>query len=223
VSGNVSFYNESDRGAIFPTPAIGMIGIVDDMKRVCTQHFKDIGDAIILLGICREELGGSEYLKKMHNLTKGLAPRMDLKLEKAVQSAAKEAIRRGLVYSAHDCSEGGLAVALAECCISNEERMIGAVVDNIGFKIREDALVFGESQSRIILSCGPEHVKKIRDIAAGFHAPFRVIGRTGGKDLKIQKDGKELINLSCAELSKEYRCALEDLIVGCHSRESGNP
>ena len=136
VSGNVSFYNESSRGTIFPTPAIGMIGIIKDMKRVCSQYFKKEGDTIILLGICKEEFGGSEYLKRVHKLIKGGAPELELKLEKAVQSVTLKAIRKGLANSAHDCSEGGLAVALAECCISNQENMVGAVIDNIDFNIR---------------------------------------------------------------------------------------
>jgi len=209
VSGNVSFYNESHRGAIYPTPTIGMIGIIDDATRICTQYFRKEEEAIILLGICREELGGSEYLKEIHGLTKGDAPYLNLDLENAVQQTTLEAIRKGLVSSAHDCSEGGLAVALAESCISNKENMLGAVIDNLNCKIRLDALLFGESQSRVILSCHDDSVEKIRNIANKNKAPFRLIGRTGGKKLLILAKRKEIIDLPLEALSREWRESLK--------------
>ena len=212
VSGNVSFYNESSRGTIFPTPAIGMIGIIEDTRKISRQHFKGEGDIIALLGICKDELGGSEYLKKVHKLIKGNAPDLDLKLEKAVQSAVLKAIGEGLINSAHDCSEGGLAVALAECCISDQKNMTGAVIDNIDFNIREDALLFSESQSRIIVSCSRKDIGKISDIAKRYDAPFQVIGKTGGKELKILKGNKELISLPLTELLQKWGSALEALV-----------
>jgi phosphoribosylformylglycinamidine synthase len=165
VSGNVSFYIESPKSAINPTPTIGMIGIINDINKTCAQNFKQEGDAIVLLGCCREELGASEYLQEIHNLTKGDAPQLDLKLEQVVQKTALKAIEKDLVNSAHDCSEGGLAVALAECCISNKDKMIGANINKLNYGMRLDALLFGESQSRIILSCNQDSVEKIRKIA----------------------------------------------------------
>ncbi|MBU1146927.1 MAG: phosphoribosylformylglycinamidine synthase subunit PurL, partial [Candidatus Omnitrophica bacterium] len=213
VSGNVSFYNESPKGAIYPTPTIGMIGVIDDVKRICTQNFKKENEIIILLGLSKEELGASEYLKLMHNLVKGDSPELDLRLEKAVQRTALEAIKKGLLSSAHDCSEGGLAVALAECCISNRENMIGAFVGNLNFNIRPDALLFGESQSRIIISCDRKSVDKIRAVAKKFNAPFQIIGKTGGKRFKISGTGNELIDISLEELSKEWRESLESLLM----------
>jgi len=212
VSGNVSFYNESPKGAIFPTPAIGMIGIINNIKRTCTQYFKKENEIIILLGICKEELGGSDYLKEIHKLVRGPAPELNLGFEEAVQETAKEAIKKGLVSSAHDCSEGGLAVALAESCISYKENMIGAVVDNLDFSIRTDALLFGESQSRVILSCGARFAKEIKKIAERHQAPFRVIGRTGGNNFKILDKRKEIINLSLEKLSGHWRQALKKII-----------
>jgi len=208
VSGNVSFYNESPKSAINPTPSIGMIGIIDNMDRVSSQNFKREGDAIILLGRCTEELGGSEYLKEIHNLVRGDAPKLDLRREKAVQKTALEAIEKGLVNSAHDCSEGGLAIALAECCISNKENMTGAIIDNLNYNIREDALLFGESQSRIILSCDRRSIKAIERIAGKNKAPFRVIGATGGRSLKISAGTKELIDAPLEDLSEEWRGSL---------------
>jgi len=209
VSGNVSFYNESPKGPIYPTPAIGMIGIIDDIDKTCTQYFKKEKDIIILLGICKEELGGSEYLKEIYGLIKGNAPELDLELEKSVQCTVKEAIKEGLVSSAHDCSEGGLAVALAECCISNRGKMIGATIYNLPFNLRKDALLFGESQSRVIISCGKESFDKIADIAKKNKAPFCAIGECSGNDLKVVNNGEELISLLLEKLYAEWAHSLE--------------
>ena len=214
VSGNVSFYNESPQSAINPTPTIGMIGIINDINKICSQNFKQEGDVIILLGYCREELGASEYLREIHNLTKGDAPQLDLKLEQAVQKTALKAIEKGLVNSAHDCSEGGLAVALAECCISNKDKMIGANINSLNYDMRLDALLFGESQSRIILSCSRDSVGKLRKIALEFKAPFYVIGKTCGRVLRILNDTEELIYLSLEDLNEEWRGSLKKKIEG---------
>lgn len=213
VSGNVSFYNENPRGAIYPTPTIGMVGIIDDVRKICTQYFKRKGEIIILLGTCKEELGGSEYLKEVQRLIKGDAPDLDLQLERAVQKTALEAIREGLVSSAHDCSEGGLAVALAECCVSNKEDMIGAVIDGLIFDIRKDALLFGESQSRIILSCGKEFVAEIRNMAERNSAPFQIIGRTGGNEFRILDGQREVINLPLGEISERWSSSLGSFLL----------
>jgi phosphoribosylformylglycinamidine synthase len=214
VSGNVSFYNESPKSAINPTPAIGMIGIINDINKACSQYFKQEGDVIILLGQNKEELGASEYLKEVHGLVRGNAPQLDIKLELAVQKTALQAIENGLVNSAHDCSEGGLAVALAECCISHKENMIGAIIDNLNQNIRTDALLFGESQSRIILSCDGQSIREIEKIAKRNKTPCRIIGITAGKDLKILNGKKELIKLPLEKLLKEWSESLKKKIEG---------
>lgn len=213
VSGNVSLYNESPKGAINPTPTIGMIGIIENVNRVCRQYFQKANDVIILLGRAKEELGGSEYLKVIHGKVGGETPELDLDLEQAVQAAALEAIKKGLVSSAHDCAEGGLAAALAECCITNQENLIGAVIDQLEFSGRGDALLFGESQSRIILSCGRKSAAKIKTIAQKHKAPFQVIGRSGGKNLKISAAGKVVINTSCESLRDKWINSLPSLIT----------
>ncbi len=212
VSGNVSFYNENPKGAINPTPTIGMIGVINNINKTCLQSFKQEDDIIILLGYCREELGASEYLQEIHNVTKGNVPQLDLKLEQAVQKTTLKVIEKGLVNSAHDCSEGGLAVALAECCISNKDNMIGANINKLNYDMRADALIFGESQSRIILSCPENAVEKIRKIALEFKAPFCIIGKTGGRVLRILNDTEELIFLSLEDLNEEWRQALKKKI-----------
>jgi phosphoribosylformylglycinamidine synthase len=204
VSGNVSFYNESEKSSINPTPSIGMIGIINDIKRASSQNFKKDGDLVVLLGINREELGGSEYLKEIHKTVKGDTPLLDLKLERSVQGAALEAIEKGMVNSAHDCSEGGLAVALAECCISDKELMVGAVIDGLNFNIRKDAVLFGESQSRIILTCDKKNIHTLSAIAKKNKAPLRVIGETGGDSLKIFNGSEELINLPLEDLRESW-------------------
>ncbi|MCX5750429.1 MAG: phosphoribosylformylglycinamidine synthase subunit PurL [Candidatus Saganbacteria bacterium] len=205
VSGNVSLYNESPKGPINPTPTIGMIGILEDIDRRVTQFFKEDGNIIVLLGETKEEIGGSEYLKVIHEKVAGNAPELDLEKEKALQKTVYDAIQQGLVKSAHDCSEGGLAVALAECCISNKDKTVGA---EIAFgshlpTIRTDALLFGESQSRIIVSCTEKNALKVSALAKENKVPCSIIGKTAGKHLKI--DG--LIDLPLEKLTGTWRGA----------------
>lgn len=209
VSGNVSFYNESPRGAINPTPTIGMIGILPDISKRCTQYFKNEGDVILLLGETKEEIGGSEYLKVVHGKVAGEAPALDLEKEKAVQKVAYEAIQQGLVNSAHDCSEGGLAVALAECCISNKDKAIGADINSSfvirNSSLRKDAALFGESQSRIIITCDKSSASKIEALAQKNGVPSQSIGKVGGQRLKIEGS----INLPLDEMKKAWETSLE--------------
>jgi len=206
VSGNVSFNNENPKGSVDPTPIVGMVGLVKDKAKIVTQYFKNKGDVILLLGKNKEELGGSEYIKTIHSLKKGKVPDIDLKLEKSAQKTTLEAIEKGLVESAHDCSEGGLAVALAESCISNSAKLIGAKVDLAGERMRADALLFGESQSRIVLSAKPKNVKKILQIAKKNKTPVAIIGEVGGNKLVINR----LVNLSVNDLYKAWHNAIEN-------------
>ena len=201
VSGNVSFYNESPKGAIYPTPTIGMIGILGDLKNRTTQFFKNEGDVVLLLGETKEELGGSEYLKVIHDQVKGLPPALDLEGEKKLHDLLLEAIRSGLISSAHDCSEGGLAVALAEACISNKDKPLGAEISNLPSGLRSDILLFSESQSRVIIST--DKVTKMEELAEKFKVPCQVIGKVKGSRLKILN----LIDLPIEKLNKSWRGA----------------
>ena len=210
VSGNVSFNNENPRGSVDPTPVIGMVGLIKDRSKMVTQYFKDAGDLILLLGKNKEELGGSEYLKSIHGVKKGACPEIDFNLECKVQKTGLEAIEKGLVQSAHDCSEGGLAVALAECCISNPNKKIGAMIDFPFGKIRKDALLFGESQSRIILSAKPGKAKKVMMIARKNKVPICIIGKVNGTKLVINP----LINLSVDKLYDCWNNAIEVQLKG---------
>ncbi|MBI4972297.1 MAG: phosphoribosylformylglycinamidine synthase subunit PurL [Candidatus Omnitrophica bacterium] len=206
VSGNVSFNNENPKGSVDPTPIVGMVGLIKDKAKITSLYFKNSGDVILLLGKNKEELGGSEYLKVIHGLKRGKPPEIDLKLEKAVQKTTLEAIEKGLVASAHDCSEGGLAVALAECSISNPEKKLGACVNLDAGRIRSDALLFGESQSRIILSAKKNNAQKIIRIAKKHKAPICIIGEVSGNKLSINR----WVNISVSELHQCWYNAVAD-------------
>ncbi|MFC1646621.1 AIR synthase-related protein, partial [Candidatus Omnitrophota bacterium] len=203
VSGNVSFYNENPKGTVDPTPAIGMVGVVEDIKKVVTQSFKSEGDAIILLGETKEEIGGSEYLKVIHSQKKGDCPSLDLKKEKALQDTVLAAIDQGLVQSAHDCSDGGLAVTLAESCITGKK--IGAQVNLKAGPIRKDALLFGETQSRIILSAKQDDAQKILQLAKKNKVPASVIGKVSGIKLVIS----DLIDIPVNGLYETWSKAIQ--------------
>ncbi len=179
TGGNVSFYNETMGKAVFPTPIVGMLGILAHISHATTQTWKETGDVVVLLGETREELGGSEYLKVCHGMVQGRPPTVDLELERRVQGCCLEAIRAGLVRSAHDCSDGGLAVTLAEGCVSNPDKPIGVDV-NLADSLRPDALLFGESQSRIVLSLREADLNRVQAIADHYGVAVTLIGRTGG-------------------------------------------
>jgi len=218
TGGNVSFYNENPKGAIDPTPVVGMLGLLDNIDHYCTPNFKEEGDLIILLGELGQEkdLGGSEYLKLIHSLKVGEPPKINLKNEKAVQRTCIQAIESGLISSAHDCSEGGLAIALAECCIFNPECKVGALINLSSLTSRSSrltshlshlaasVLLFGETQSRIIISCHPDNFAKIKDFAEKHNVPFFNLGTVGGKRLVIERGEKRLIDISVDELEVCY-------------------
>jgi len=206
TGGNVSFYNESPRGAIDPTPVIGMIGLIQTSPM--TAGFKDEGDVILLLGETKEELGGSEYLKVIHRRKQGRPPRVSLNAECRLQRLMLEAQGRTLLKSAHDCSEGGLAVALAESCVSEPGHLIGAVVEfrtpHSALRIRPDALLFGESASRIVVTCEPTQSRALQVLAAKRQVPCAVLGRVGGSRLRIGP----WIDVPLEELNRAWRGAL---------------
>jgi len=180
VSGNVSFYNETNGLSIYPTPMLGMVGLIDSAEKTMTQWFKQDGDAILLLGKTKEDLGGSEYLKVTHHREQGSPPFLSLETEKALHDCILSAIREGVVQSAHDCSDGGLSVALVECCVSAPDARRGAVVRLPLDTLRRDALLFGESQSRVVLSVKPELVDQVLNRARDFGVPAIKIGTVGG-------------------------------------------
>jgi phosphoribosylformylglycinamidine synthase subunit PurL len=178
TGGNVSLYNENPRGAIYPTPTIGMVGVVDSLEHVTTAAFKREGHRVVLLGRNTGHLGGSEYLKVVHGVVAGDAPEVDLRAEHALQRALLEAIRAGVVRSAHDCAEGGLAVALAESCFGTEGAPFGLEAE-LTDDLPAAALLFGEAQGRAVLSCDGVGEERIREIAERHGVPFATIGAVG--------------------------------------------
>ena len=189
VSGNVSFYNETEGRGILPTPVIGMVGLIEDVRRVVSPGFKKEGDVIALLGTTQEDLSMSEYAVSVAGVTTaeiaaaGKVPELDLERELAVQKACLEAAEAGLLLSAHDCSDGGLAVALAESCFSSLGReAIGAEVNLTG-PLGPTATLFSESPSRIIISFDASDADAVQEIAERNNAPFAILGRVGGTQL----------------------------------------
>jgi phosphoribosylformylglycinamidine synthase len=202
TGGNVSLYNETDGKAIYPTPIIGVVGLIEDASRVQTRTFKGAGDAVILLGEDRGELGGSEYLKVMHGLVRGDAPALDLAREAALQKLVVAAIADGLARSAHDCADGGIAVTLAECCFDTGGT--GAALD-----LGNEAELFSESASRIVVSVQASQEKELLARAATAGVPARRIGTTGGDRLKIGVNGAPAIDLAISEAERIWATAIE--------------
>lgn len=208
TGGNVSFHNESQEKAVFPTPTIGMLGIVEDLSHMTPAGFRHAGDAIALLGPEGAELGGSELLSLLTGKVAGRAPEIDLAMEKRLHDAILEGIRSGLVRSAHDCAEGGLAVALAECAINSAGENLGA---EIAFEAADPIpALFGESQSRVVVSYAPENEEKIAAVAAHHGVPFRKLGKVTEGTFRIG----EVISADTADLAERYNTAIGKIMEG---------
>jgi phosphoribosylformylglycinamidine synthase subunit PurL len=187
VGGNVSLYNESPAGVVDPTPTVGMVGLIEKEEHVITQFFKNAGDAIFLVGEIGNEMGASRFLKVCHGRKAGRPPRLDIERELAVQNAVRDLIRSGLLRSAHDCSEGGLAVAIAESCF-NPERLLGAniAIDGVAHTAAATVL-FNESQSRIVISCAPADAEKILEALKSKNVPHQKLGEVATDTLSINE------------------------------------
>jgi len=216
VSGNVSFYNETEGRGILPTPVIGMVGLIEDVKRAVAPGFKKEGDVIALLGTTQEDLSMSEYAVSVGGVTtteiaaSGKVPELDLERERAVQKTCLEAVEADLLRAAHDCSDGGLAVALAESCFSSLGReAIGAQVNLTG-TLASPALLFSESPSRIIISFEPSNAGAVQEIADRNNVPFAILGNVGGKRLTIAVNGNETVASGVSDLEAVWRNALSE-------------
>ena len=209
VSGNVSLYNENNGSAIYPTPVVGMVGLLENVGHATGMAFREPGDLVVLLGRSFDDLGGTEYLKLVTDgRAAGVPPRIDLDLEARVQGCCLAAIRGGLVRSAHDCGDGGLAVALAESCMAGGLGM-GSDADAVAGLLRRDgcradALLFGESQSRIVVSLDPEKFPELQRLAADAGVPLAVLGTVGGDRFRFGK----LVDLSVAQMREVWSGAL---------------
>src|SRR5437588_9972191 len=244
VSGNVSFYNETEGRGILPTPVIGMLGMIDDVRRVVQPGFKNPGDFIALLGTTGEDLAASEYAAMIGGdptpgspawqpgwggavreraeakLIDGTlpdgrvsaihVPKLNLETEHAVQLACLRAAQKGLLRSAHDCSDGGLAVALAECCFSSlNHQALGADIDITG-EYDVVTRLFSESPSRIVISFDEAVLGDIEEIVAAAACSMTLLGNVGSERLRIESDGEEVIQLDIAEMERAWRSSLKE-------------
>jgi phosphoribosylformylglycinamidine synthase len=217
VSGNVSFYNETEGRGILPTPTIGMVGLIEDARKIITQGFKAQGDIIALLGETKNDLAASEYEQTILGLTtdelieNGEVPALDLDLEKRVQETCLKLADKFLINSAHDCADGGLAVALAESCFSSLNRTAtGAEIDLKDENLDAATHLFSESPSRIIVGFPAEKLDEVEATAKANDCPFQIIGKVSGEDLKININGEEIVSASVSELETAWKTSLEN-------------
>ena len=208
VGGNVSFYNETLGQAILPAPVIGMAGLIDEAESRCTQWFEGEGDRIALLGPGDVSLGGSEYLWLLHRRVAGRLAPLDLEQERRVHEACRASIAAGLVRGAHDCSEGGLAVTLAESCVSGP-RLVGAAIDLPAGAERVDLLLFGEGPSRVVVSVPPQAERHFERLMGEFALPWRWIGRVGGEALVIKRGGAPMVSAPLDRMAHAWRTGFE--------------
>ena len=218
VSGNVSLYNETNGLSIYPTPIVGMVGLIESLHHVMTQWFKTPGDRILLFGETKEDLGGTEYLKVVHYREQGSPPWLNLEAEKALHDCVLQVIREGLARSVHDCSDGGLAVTLAECCFLPPETpdpSLGATVHLRARGLRTDALLFGESPSRAVASVSPARVQRVLTLAREYGVPVEDVGVVGGERLIVRVDGQAVdsLNVPVAALYERWSQSLERKLV----------
>jgi phosphoribosylformylglycinamidine synthase len=209
TGGNVSFYNENPDGPIYPTPVIGMLGDIESLDHIMDASFKDAGDEIYVLGDTLGHVGGSEYLSVLHGMAAGDAPPVDLAREKALQDSVLHAIRSKEIKSAHDASDGGLAVAVTESCIGSIARgkPLGAKID-VRHGMRQDFYLFGEDQSRVIVTTASGAAKGLLDICSRNNVPCTRIGTVGGSSIEMNG----VISLAVEEAGRLYGESLEKRI-----------
>ena len=217
TGGNVSLYNETDGRAIYPTPVIGVVGLLEHVDRLLTRRFQVSGAVIVLLGDGRGELGGSEFLSIAYQLVRGVPPSLDLGAERALQNLLVSLSTHRLIGSAHDCSEGGVAVTLAESCFGTGG--VGAEVSLDAVDVSRDdwlnvvAALFGESASRVVVSVTPDALTEVLQRAAIARVPARVIGETGGNRLRMAVGGRPVVDLSVDEAERVWSTAIERVMV----------
>ena len=216
VSGNVSLYNETPDGSIYPTPTIGMLGILDDVDKRCSSEFKGAGDVIALIsgyradfddkpGVCElESLGGSEYLKTVHGVIAGRPPVLDMDREKRVHQAVLKAIDMRILKSAHDCADGGLAITLAESCILGG---VGADV-KLTANCSASAALFAETQSRIVVTVASDDLGALREIVDECRGECTILGKTGGNAMRITVNDVEVVSVAVSQIESTWRNAI---------------
>ncbi len=208
TGGNVSFYNESSSGSVYPSPVIGMVGIIEDLNHITSMDFKKEGDFIIIIGSLNGKLGGSEYLKIIHNKIEGPIPSLDLEYESKVQRVTLEAIKSGIIKSAHDLSDGGLAVCISESLISSK-KSLGANI-NLTRKLRNDELLFGECQSAIVVTVEEDNLIELIKISQSYDIPTHSIGKVTSSEKLIMND---LINIDLSTIERSYNKSLNSIMT----------
>ncbi len=209
TGGNVSFYNENPETAVYPTPVIGMVGLIEKESHITTETFKDKGDKILVIGAKNTgHIAGSEYASTIHSMVSGDCPEIDLDYEKKLQDVLLDLIQNGLVKSAHDVSDGGIAITLAECCIADQVHSIGATVKLPIKKMRPDFYLFSEDQSRIVITADKNNIKKILSNTKRRKINVSEIGEVGGNRLKINNS----INLDLEDLKEKYYSAIKNIM-----------
>ena len=208
TGGNVSLYNETDGHAILPTPVLGVVGIIEDARRVVGRTFRGPGDVVMLLGAPGGTLGGSEYLKVMHGLVRGVPPDLDLEAERALQQLVVELAAAGRLLSAHDCSDGGLAVALAECAFGSGGTGFDVTVPGSGGGDGPAVALYGESASQVVVSMRETDADPVRTRAAAAGVPAQVLGRTGGARLRFAFNGEQAVDVGLVEAEQRWAIGL---------------
>lgn len=231
TGGNVSFYNQTGKQAVYPTPVVGMVGLLGDVGRVVTPGFKRAGDMVILLGPPLrpdtdrgwQGLGGSEYLAVWHGLVAGQPPIPDLRAERGLIALLVQGAREGILASAHDVSEGGLAVALAECCFASAPgssgpaaggALLGVEVDVPAAGVRPDAVLFGESTGRAVVSCRPGDWPRLDRLARALGVHAQPVGWVRGERLRLGVNGRVLLDAPVARLRELWRESIPRLVAG---------
>ena len=211
TGGNVSLYNETDGRGVLPTPVIGVVGLIEHADRVVGRAFRSEGDIVVLLGETRNEFGGSEFLHVIHDQIRGVPPQLDLAREAALQRVLVEGASSGVIRSAHDCVEGGVAVTLAECCFDTP---LGVNADLAGVAdapatYRDTAPLFSESASRAVVSVGSGQLAALLALAAAAGVPAKQIGGVGGNRIQIAVEGRAVINELVTDAERLWATAIE--------------
>ena len=214
TGGNVSFYNETLGEGIYPTPVLGVVGILDDVHKAAKMHFKQSGRKIVLLRAsepgdavdAESEFGSSEYAKEILGTVWGYPPELDLEKEATLQRALVALVEQALVESVHDCADGGLAVALAECAFP---KGVGMAVNVASRDLPAEFALFSEDASRVVVSCDPAKLARIQELAGEYGLFADALGETGGEHIEIKLDGQPVISVTVRELSGIYERALE--------------
>jgi phosphoribosylformylglycinamidine synthase len=214
TGGNVSFYNETLGEGIYPTPVLGIVGVLEDVHKTAKMHFREAGRTIVLLRATapgditdvESEFGSSEYAKEILGAVWGYPPELELEREAALQKGLIEMIQAGWVESAHDCSSGGLAVALVEPAFA---KGVGLRVDVASNELPAEFALFGEDASRVVMSCDPAQLAGIKEIAAKYGLSLDLLGETVSGQVEIKLDGRVVVSASVVELRDVYESALE--------------